>query len=89
MECFMIFQRALERELRGKIQGDVKVILLDGACKAKINYDYQFFGYTVYDLPMKIIHGLSTKEVANEIAGAYKKWLLHRYFKEERGLSYI
>lgn len=86
-ECLEIFRRAVERELRNKINGEVETIAVNDICRARINCDGYVWGYTIYDLSEKLHRGYEAEVAANEIIGAYKKWVLRKYFKDEKGSS--
>jgi len=65
------------------IKDYVRVLHKNGILKVYIKETDKFeFSYIVKRIDFKIVNGLNSKILAEEIAKKYKKWLLHRHFNE-------
>ena len=77
------FINNLQDELNCMIKDYVRVLHKNGILKVYIKETDKFeFSYIVKRIDFKIVNGLNSKILAEEIAKKYKKWLLHRHFNE-------
>lgn len=75
------FINNLQDELNCMIKDYVRVLYKNGTLKVYIKETDKFeFSYIVKRIGFKIINGLNSKILAEEIAEKYKKWLLQKHF---------
>lgn len=76
-----IFTENLKKQLHARIKGDLFVHIMDD----KLVVDIQSTGllkwrYTLYNIRVNIVMGLSSTDVANVIVKKYKNHILNQYF---------
>ena len=76
-----IFTENLKKQLHARIKGDLFVHIVDD----KLVVDIQSAGlliwrYTLYNIRVNIVMGLSSTDVANVIVKKYKNYILKQYF---------
>lgn len=77
----IIFKKALKKQLKRRIKGDLSVHIVDGV----LIVDIQSVGcytwhYTINNLAVQMSTGLSSRIVADVIVKQYKKYILSKHF---------
>ena len=76
-----IFTNALKKQLRQRIKGDLSVNIVDDTLIIDIQpVGYRAWRYTINNLAVQILTGLSSRIVADVIVKQYKKYILSEHF---------
>nr|UVY05911.1 MAG: hypothetical protein [Bacteriophage sp.] len=76
-----IFTKALKKQLKQRIKGDLSVHIVDDTLIIDIQQvGYWTWHYAINNLAAKISTGVSSRIVADVIVKQYKKYILSGYF---------
>lgn len=76
-----IFTENLKKQLHAQIKGDLFVRIVDDKLVVDIqSADLSVWRYTLYNIRVNIVMGLSSTDVANVIVKKYKNHILNEYF---------
>lgn len=83
-----LYTTNLHKRLKARIRGKVFTKIENDELKIRIDsFDY-WFEMVISDISKRIIYGIGTDEICEEVCAKFKKYLLNRmeqkYFKEDR-----
>lgn len=80
-----IFVEMLKKQLSKAVKKEFYVHIIDDTLVVEfINTGLLNFRYTLRNISNEIVHGLSSKIVANVIVKQYKKYILNQYFYDKK-----
>lgn len=90
MELEFLYSRTLHQKLKERIRGSVFTRIEGDDLKIRIETSDYWFETSYINIGERIIRGLSTQQIADEVLEKYKKFLVHRmeqkYFKEAQAV---
>lgn len=76
-----IFLTHLKKQLQSQLKGDISVHIVEDTLIVEVNnYGIHAWKYIIRNINIKILTGISSKIVAQEIVKTYKSYILSKYF---------